>query len=219
MPISDFGFRISDFRRLNTRAQSARRLWVVIPAAAVVIVGLVAFKLTRRYEPEVDERPGVLRPAPLFQLYDQHSQIVRVARYVGRHKLLIVFFDGSRGPDGSALLGQLRERFPELHSTQAIVLAISASRPSENRYGVNLEHRPTVAAPAADSETHYPFPLLSDIVDFEVHRQYGAFDFEAQKPREAVIVVDRSGVIQHVHIDPGGLGQVDDWIRELNAVP
>ncbi len=195
-----------------------RRLLIVIPVSAAVIAGLVAFKLTRRYEPAVEESPRVVRPAPLFQLYDQHSQIVRVARYVGRHKLLIVFYDGSRGPEGSPLLGQLRERFPELHGAQATVLAISTSRPSENRYGVNLEHRPTVATPSAASERHYPFPLLSDILDFEVHRQYGAFDFDAQKPREAVFVVDRSGIIQFAHFGPEGLGQVDDWVRELNAV-
>jgi peroxiredoxin (alkyl hydroperoxide reductase subunit C) len=183
-----------------------------------VIAGLVAFKLTRRYEPAVDEKPGTVRPAPLFQLYDQHSQIVRLARYVGRHKLLIVFYDGSRGPDASTLLGQLRERFPELHRARAIVLAISASRPSENRYGVNLERRPAVAAPAPESESHYPFPLLSDILDFEVHRQYGAFDFDAQKPREAVFVVDRSGTIRYAHFGPADLGEIDDWVRELNAV-
>jgi peroxiredoxin len=198
---------------------SSRWLLLVIPASAAVIAGLVAFKLTRQYEPAVDDSPVGVRPAPLFQLYDQHSQIVRLARDVGRHKLLIVFYDGSRGPDGSTLLGQLVDRYPELHSTGASVLAISASRPSENRYGMNLEHRPQVAMPTTAAERHYPFPLLSDILDFEVHRQYGAFDFDAQKPREAVFVVDRSGLIRFAHLGPKGLGQIDDWARELNAVP
>jgi peroxiredoxin len=202
----------------EVRSSRSRRLLLMLPVSAAVIAALVAFKLTRRYEPAVEESPGVVRPAPLFQLYDQHSQIVRLARDVGRHKLLIVFYDGSRGPDGSVLLGQLRDRFPDLHSTGASVLAISASRPSENRYGVNLEHRPTVATPTAAGERHYPFPLLSDILDFEVHRQYGAFDFDAQKPREAVFVVDQSGLIQFAHFGLKGLGQIDDWIRELNAV-
>ena len=90
------------------------------------------------------EGAPLVRPAPQFQLYDQQSQIVRLARYLGRDKLLIAFYDGSQGPEESVLLGQLRERFPELHRARAAVLAISASRPSENRYGVNLEHRPAV---------------------------------------------------------------------------
>lgn len=202
----------------DPRKAGTRPLLLVIPVSAILIGALVAFKLTRRYETAVEEKPGAVRPAPLFQLYDQHSQIVRVARYIGRHKLLIVFYDGSRGPEGSALLGSMRERYSELQATQAVVLAISTARPSENRYGANLAHRPEVAAPSAESELHYPFPLLSDILDFEVHRQYGAFDFDAQRHREAAFIVDRSGVIRYSHIAPVGPGELDDWVRELNAV-
>jgi len=197
-----------------------RRILLLIPASALVIIALVAFKLTRRYDPPVEESASDVRPAPLFQLYDEHSQIVRLARYLGRHKLLIVFFDGRRGPDRSPLVAELRDRFADLHATRAIVLAISAARPSENRYGLNVERRkaaPAAAAPA-ESELRYPFPLLSDILDYEVHRRYGAFDFRAQEPLEAVFVVDRAGLIQHAHLAPYGLGDVDDWVRELEEV-
>ncbi len=187
----------------------------------MLIAGLVIFKLNRRYEPPVEETAADVRPAPLFQLYDQHSQIARLARYVGRHKLLIVFFDSRRGADQSSLLAELRERFPDLHGTQAIVLAISTARPSQNRYGPNLEHlktKPSDAAPAIASEIRYPFPLLSDIVDYEVHKRYGAFDDGTQEPIEAVFVVDRAGLIQYAHLAPNGLGAVDDWVRELQGV-
>jgi hypothetical protein len=51
-----------------------------------------------------------------------------------------------------------------------------------------------------------------------VHRQYRAFDYDAQKPREAVFVVDRSGLIRFAHFGPKLLGQIDDWVGELNAV-
>jgi peroxiredoxin len=192
-----------------------RRILLIIPVSAALIAVLVAFKLTRRYEPPADESANDARPAPLFQLYDEHSQIVRLARYIGRHKLLIVFFDGRQGPDHNPLVAHLRDKFAELHATGAIALAISAARPSENRYGTNLERRGAAATPPADSELRYPFPLLSDILDYEVHRKYGAFDFQAQEPLEAIFVVDRAGMIQHVHLGPGELGSVDDWVREL----
>lgn len=199
-----------------------RRIFLVIPISAVLIAGLAAYKLTRTYDPPADENQAGPRAAPLFQLYDEHSQIVRLVRYVGRHKLLIVFFDGSHGPDHSPLLAQLRERFAELHASGAIVLAISASRPSENRYGKNLEHlqagAATPAGPSREGELRYPFPLLSDILDYEVHRRYGAFDARTGRPVEAVFVVDRAGVIRNTHLGPGGLGDAGEWVRELEEV-
>jgi peroxiredoxin len=196
-----------------------RRILLVIPISAAVIAGLVAFKLTRYYQPPTDEDfTTAVRPAPLLKLYDQKSEIVRLERYVGRSKLLIVFFDGSRGPEGSPLLTALRERYAELHRTGAVVLAISAARPSENRYGKNLEHRTTAGQNGTDSaEIKYPFPVLSDIL-YDWHRQYGAFDEKNERPVEAAFIVDRAGYIEYEHIGPDRLGQIDDWIRELRDV-
>jgi peroxiredoxin len=197
-----------------------RRILLVIPISAAVIAAMVAFKLTRHHEPPAeDESAAVVRPAPLLKLYDQKSEIVRLERYVGRSKLLIVFYDGSRGPESSPLLTTLRERYADLRATGAVVLAISAARPSENRYGKNLEHRKAAgqSASAADGEIRYPFPVLSDIL-YEWHRQYGAFDEKTGQPREAAFIVDRAGFIEYEHIGPDRLGQVDDWIRELRDV-
>jgi peroxiredoxin len=199
-----------------------RRILLVIPISAGVIAGLVAFKLTRHYAPPSEEIATVARATPLFKLEDQHSQIVRLEAYVGRHKLLIVFYDGSQGPERSVLLTLLRNHFPDLQAAGAVVLAISAARPSQNRYGLNLERRQASTgnpgASAADGELRYPFPVLSDVRDYQVHRQYGAYDEQAQQPREAVFVVDRAGLIQRAHFGPAGLGQIDDWIKELRNV-
>jgi peroxiredoxin len=198
---------------------------MVLPVSAVVITALIAFKLTRRYETAADESSFEaafdVRPAPQFQLYDQNSRTVRLASYKGRHKLLIVFFDGSRGPDHSELLCRLRDNFAKIHDTGAVILAISAARPSQNRYGANLEHLKidSSGAPAAASqELRYPFPLLSDVLDYDVHRRYEAFDMRTGQPREAVFVVDRAGLIQSAHKAPDQLGTADDWIKELREV-
>ena len=203
-----------------------RPLYLVLPVSGLIIAGLVAYKAGRVYDPQPTGPAELARPAPLFELYDQHSQIVRLAAYLGRHKLLIVFFDGSQGPDHSLLLARLQAAYQELARTGAKVLAISAARPSQNRYGAKLEHRSGAAAPAG--ELKFPFPLLSDvpvagregapIVEFPRHRDYGAFDEQSGQPREAVFVVDRSGVIRYTHLGPDGLQAPDDWVHELKEV-
>jgi len=196
-----------------------RRILLVIPISAVVIVGLIAFKLNRRYEEPPAVAVGNVRPAPVFKLYDEHSQIVRLERYISRKKLLIVFFNGSQGPEHSELLAQLRDSFAQIHAAGGQILAISESRPSQNRYGAKLEHR-TTAAP--DDEIRFPFPLLSDIATSDVaapvHREYGAFDETTSQPREGVFVVDRAGLIQHAHLGPDRLGTTADWVHELEQV-
>jgi peroxiredoxin len=200
---------------------SRQRILLLIPLSAAVIAGLVVFKMTRRYEAPGDESAFDVRPAPHFQLEDTHSRMVRLKSYLGRSKLLIVFFDGSRGPDHSELLSRLRENYLEIHATGAIVLAISAARPSQNRYGANLEHLKidaTGSGTAEQDELRYPFMLLSDILDYAVHRQYEAFDERTGKPREAVFVVDRAGLIQHAHLGADQLGAAEKWIRELRQV-
>ena len=198
-----------------------RRIVLVIPISAAVIAGLVVFKWTRRYEAPADDIAFDVRPAPYFQLEDTHSRMVRLKSYIGRSKLLIVFFDGSQGPDHSELLSQLGDNYREIHATGAVVLAISAARPSQNRYGVNLEHlkiNPAGANSSEQDELRYPFTLLSDILDYAVHRQYGAFDDRSGKSREAVLVVDRAGLIQYAHLGPEQLGNAVEWIRELRQV-
>src|SRR5439155_23764339 len=119
---------------------SIRRILLFIPVSAAVIIALVVFKLTRPYDHVSSGRTGDVRAAPLFQLPDEHSRTVRLASYVGRQKLLILFFDGSRGPEQSPLLQQLRSAFPLIDATGATVFAISAARPLQYRYGANLEH-------------------------------------------------------------------------------
>ncbi|MFN0055353.1 MAG: redoxin domain-containing protein [Planctomycetales bacterium] len=196
-----------------------RKLFLVVPLSAVVVGGLVGYRLAnpRTASPEfVVSVSG--RPAPLFQLYDEQSQIVRLARYIGRHKLLIVFFDGSRGPDESALLVNLRQAFLPIRKTKAIVLAISSLRPSQ------LRPPPGERGERTSRAEPFPFTLLADTLDnpdqpdHAVHRLYGAFDENNRAPREAVFVVDGAGIIRHAHLGPAELGTPAQWARELARV-
>lgn len=192
-----------------------RKILLVIPISALLISALVWYRET--HPPVPGGAPTIasgVRPAPLFQLYDDQSQIVRLARYVGRHKLLLVFFDGSASPDQNPLLAELRtsQNFLPIHQTGAIVLAISTLRPSELRPPVNEKGERTERAEP------FPFPMLADINNLEVHQLYGAVDEVTGKPREAVFVIDRGGQIRHAHLGPDDLGTPALWAEELRRV-
>ena len=195
-----------------------RRIFLLIPLSAAVLIGLAAFKLSRRYEPMRPEDYAQPEPAPAFALADEHQRLVRFdQRFRGRQKVLIVFFDGTRGPEHSCIVAELRDRFADVKRTGAAVLAISAALPSLNRYGDQLERR-QAAAPQPETELRYPFPLLSDILEYDVHKRFGAYDAVENRPLESAFVVDRTGLIQYAHIGPERLGKIDDWIRELRDV-
>lgn len=190
-----------------------RKILLVIPISAVIIAALVWYRI--QHPPAAvahTATAATMRPAPLFQLYDEQSQIVRLARYIGRHKLLIVFFDGSQGPDQSELLLTLRQKFLPIHESGAIVLAISGLRPSELRPPVNDRGE------RVTREEPFPFGMLADINDYEIHRLYGAYDESTKIPREAVFVIDRTGIIRHVHLGPDDLGNPELWADELRRV-
>lgn len=183
------------------------RILLVIPISALIIAGLVGYKLTRPPTESLFPTAGAagsVRPAPLFVLYDEHSELVRLARSYGRQKMLIVFFDGRQGPDRSELLQSLRRDFGKIHEAGALVLAISAARPAEHRAGIERDGK-------------FPFPMLSDL-DYQVHTQWGAYDSQTDKPREAVFIVDRAGLIRHTHLGPDQLGTPAEWAGELQQV-
>lgn len=190
-----------------------RKIYLVIPVSALVIAGLVVYR-TNRAAPllPVAAPAGAARPAPAFQLYDEQSRLVRLDAFRGRHKLLIVFFDGTGGPDRSALLLELRRKFLPIHDAKAMVFAISDLRPSQ------LRPPPNERGERTERDDPFPFAMLSDINDFEVHRRYGAFDEQANRPREAAFVIDRTGMIRHMHLGPDNLANPDVWAEELRSI-
>jgi len=154
---------------------------LVLPAAAAVILALVAYKETRTYpKPRVEPDEAVaMRPALLFELYDQTSRPVRFERYVGRRDIILVFFDGKAGADRDLYLNRLRENFSSIKAMGTVVVAVSEATPYANRRAI--EHG-----------GEFPFPLLSD-PDFRVHRLWGQFDDVTHEPKTGIFLVDRTG--------------------------
>ncbi len=162
-----------------------KRRVLVLPIAAVIIIACVAARLMREPRSSRPVPPVQRCPAPSFELYDHHRQLVKFQRYLGRQRLVVVFFDGAAGVDASAWLTALADAYDAVSSTGTEVIAIStatgyAVRQAEERVG-----RP------------FPFPVLTDIdpqgpTPIPVHRLWGMVDGE-QAPRFGLFLVDRAG--------------------------
>lgn len=163
------------------------RVWrprvLVLPIAAAIIVGVVAYKLSQprqsRSMAVVEERRSA---DPLkFMALDSNNQLLKFERYLGRHEILLVFFDGEAGADRDPVLLRVREQFPELKRRGVQVVAVSAAIPQYNRH-------------AMERVGKFPFPLLSD-PEFFIHRLWGRYDEERLETRTGVFWIDRAGQV------------------------
>ncbi len=132
-------------------------------------------------------RPRVeLQPSPRFALYDQKSQLVKFERYLGRTKLVVVFFDGEAGADADPWLTQLRDHHDQVKAAGVQVVGISQATPFANRE-------------AEKRSQEFPFPLLSDIgqdLPAPAHTQWGRFDPTDGSFHTGVFLVDRAGMVE-----------------------
>lgn len=160
---------------------------LVLPAAAIIILTACLWRLNNPPPTQAEmDLPGETRQAPAFQLYDQNSKLLKLAAYLGRHRIVIVFYDGQAGPDADPVLQELRKFYPALKAESVVVLGISTALPQENRN---------------NSAQPYPFPLLSDAVAADknsVHTVWGRLVPPASldKPagtKPAVFLIDRKG--------------------------
>ncbi|MFM8582874.1 MAG: peroxiredoxin family protein [Planctomycetaceae bacterium] len=181
--------------------------WVrwFLPLVAVALGGLVWWKQGQDYESFPIPDKAFVRQAPVFQLHDQSMKLLRLQRYIGRHKFLVAFIDASEGADRSEVLKGLKSRFSEFERTGGLIVGVTAGRPAENRAAIErLEG--------------LPFVLLSDLNNLEVHREWGAVKGSPEQAVEGIVVVDRAGWIRFQHFGPDELGTVEQWLAELRAV-
>lgn len=172
----------------------------MLPLAAAVIGGLVW--LGERNQAQLARQPQSqsTRPrrlAPRVELYDQSSQIVKFERYLGRTKMVIVFFDGEAGADADPWLTQLRDHHDQVKAGGVQVIGIGMATPFANRQ-------------AGERSAKFPFPILSDIGrdrPAPAHTAWGRFDSATASFLTGVFLVDRSGMVE---IDSHGYRPVSD---------
>lgn len=189
-----------------------RKRILILPIGAAIIAALCAYKLTRTYD--APARTADLtgkRRAPGFALFDHHKppQPVRLEGYLGRHEILLVFFDGEVGFDRDPVVRRLLAQTDELRSSGLIVLAISTALPQHNRQVIGRLVEAGVLKPGAP----LPFRVLSD-VDYRVHEDWGRWDVERQRTRPAAFFVDRAGNVAWSGIAPEPVADIDRLLDE-----
>ncbi len=121
----------------------------VLVIAAAVITGLCWWRMT--VTPSSKSVPTKITqqsPAPAFELYDQQSRRVSLEAYLHRHKIMLVFFDQSDGPDTNKTLLRLRDIYPALKKNGVMAIAVGNLLPQQVR---------------ERSTSNFPFPILADI--------------------------------------------------------
>lgn len=161
---------------------------LILPVAAVVITAMTVWRYNRGdSRPATDSAPVIERRlARPFELYDQHSRLVKFERYLGRTPLLVVFFDGERGVNADPFLPRLRDGIEQVEVAGVQVIGISTATPFANREAEKLSGR------------DYPFPLLTDVdavlgAPLPVHHLWGLVDEIGTTSRTGVFFIDRAG--------------------------
>ena len=194
-----------------------RRILIPITAAIVITIVCVWRVATNKEQDYADQVAValVMRPAPAIEGRDSDNHLVRLAAFLGRHKIIVLFFNGDAGrdvdPDTAGAdkdpeLMRLRERFEELQSHNVKVVAVSAALPQQNRA-------------AMDRVGAFPFPLVTDIDPLEprnvlrIHHQWGRIDAGTGKPLTGVFLVDRKGQVQFGVDGPKPMADVDAALK------
>lgn len=189
---------------------------LILPLAALVITLLVVFKTnqpTREMSPEVREAVLRRRPATTFTLHDLASQPFRLGRYLGRHKLLVVFFNPRGEVTHNDQLQLLKAGYDQLTAHGEKVIAISNATPYANRESV--KRAPDYVPGPRGEVDYFPFHVLSD-ADYSVALQWGCLT-KGEPPviNPSAFVVDRAGVISWSQVGGKSPITLDVLLREL----
>lgn len=188
-----------------------RRLIAVLAAGvliAVVAVVRIQSNKPHDYAAQV-AAASVMRPAPNFEALDADNHLVRLSAWLGRHRMIVVFFDGEKGADQDANLLRLRERFAELKAYDVKAVGVTGAIPQVNR-----------AAMERAGGT-FPFPLVSDVDPqsaegtLRIHRHWGRLDPATNQPLTGAFFVDRKGQVAYVGPIPKPYDNVDQIIDEI----
>ena len=127
-----------------------RKRVLILPISAAVIIAMCAYRISTNdpNAPKPIAPTANYRPAPEFELYDQHepSETVRLEGYLGRHTIVIVFFDAKIGADRDPILARLRQDFDKIKSSGTKVFAISTALPQDNRKVIQQQRAVSISA-------------------------------------------------------------------------
>jgi peroxiredoxin len=186
------------------RAKIISKSFLIIPVSAVIIISLCAYKMNKEYpERKITGHQEVKQLAPVFELFSEKNQtdVIRLRGYLGRHRLLIAFYDGNKGVNQSPTISSLKANYDLLEKKGVIVFGISEEIPQVNRKIIKETGK-------------IPFRLLSD-PGFNVIRQWGCYDEEKQATVEKVFLIDRTGYVRWEGEFPKEMDSLEEFYRTL----
>ncbi len=127
--------------------------------------------------------------APDFQLKDQHGTPVRLSDFQGRKNVVLVFYPLAFSGVCSGELGTLRDDFPEVTGDDVELITVSV----DSTY---------VLRTWADRDG-FAFSMLSDFWPHgAVAKLYGVFDADKGVATRGTFIIDKSGVIRWMVMNP-----------------
>ncbi len=180
-----------------------RRLFFVI-LVGLGLAGLCTWRLqVNRPQSLVEqmELAQIERPAENFEGVDIHNTMFRLERYLGRHRVLVVFFSADETAAQDAGLLAVRDAFPQLTKQDIKVVGVSPALPQENRRAI-------------EAAGEFPFPLISD-PDLSIHRRWSRLDPQSQQPRSGVFLIDRKGTVATLGGIPRPAENMTTLLQEL----
>ena len=186
-----------------------RRVWI-LPIAGIVIAALCIYRVTRpnRPVPVIENSPETALPPRGWELPDHQFRLVKFDRFLGRHPVVVYFFDGTTAVEDDELLVWLRDHAEELYDAGWRVIAISTARPAEVRASADRTGRP------------WPFPVLTDVhirdpAPAPVHHLWSRVDRATGRPLPALFLVDRMGYVTY---DKGRPKPAEEPLKHLEKI-
>ena len=140
----------------------------------------------------VDARavPAVGEAAPDFELLNQYGEPVRLSDLRGRN-VVLVFFPFAFSGICTGELCEIRDNLALFEDADAVVLGISVDSKFAQR--------------AYAEKEGYAFDLLADFWPHgAVAEQYGVFDAGSGMAKRGTFIIDASGIVRYVVVNPRG---------------
>nr|WP_306422492.1 peroxiredoxin [Paenarthrobacter aurescens] len=150
--------------------------------------------------PAVVPQPGQL--APDFELLNQYGEPVRLSDYRGRN-VVVVFYPFAFSGICTGELCEIRDNIAAFEDSNATVLAVSV----DSKFTLR----------AYSQQEGYGFDLLADFWPHgAVAQAYGVFDAHSGMALRGTFIIDASGVVRHVVVNPRG--QARDFAEYRRAL-
>ena len=164
--------------------------------AGVVILGLVFFRQSqiKDWRSNPTRVVALRRLAPRFELADHRRNLVKLEGLLGRHRIILVFFDAELGVDGDPRTRPLIDHFETIDNAGFQVLAVSTATPFANGEATKR------------LEKELPFSVMTDIdlrnpMPHPTHTLWGRVD-KTGKPIPGLFLIERDGT---TIVDPSGV--------------